>query len=135
MTVKELMSTNVYFISSDAPVTSAAALMKKNNIGLVPVCDSKGCLLGLITDRDIVLRALTDDKKKLEELIVSDVMTKDIVTISPEMDIHDAACIFSQKEFIVCLFWKIPAWLAYFPYPIWQKREFSSPKWAILWAQ
>ena len=29
MTVKELMSTNVYFISSDAPVTSAAALMKK----------------------------------------------------------------------------------------------------------
>ena len=98
MTVKELMSTNVYFISSDAPVTSAAALMKKNNIVLVPVCDSKGCLLGLITDRDIVLRALTDDKKKLEELIVSDVMTKDIVTISPEMDIHDAACIFSQKR-------------------------------------
>ena len=58
MTVKELMSTNVCFISSDAPVTSAAALMKKNNIGLVPVCDCKGCLLGLITDRDIVLLSL-----------------------------------------------------------------------------
>ena len=98
MTVKELMSANVCFVNGDAPIGDAAALMKKYNIGLVPVCDNKGHLLGLITDRDIVLRALDRESPQEEPLRVSDIMSEDVVTISPETDIHDAACIFSAKK-------------------------------------
>ena len=39
MTVKELMSTNICFVKADADVSDAAALMKKHDIGFVPVCD------------------------------------------------------------------------------------------------
>lgn len=98
MTVKELMTTSVCFVKSDAPIPDAAALMKKNNIGVVPVCDNKGCLLGLLTDRDILLRALTLGTGSLEHMKVSEIMTANVVTVSPEMNVHDAACIFSKKK-------------------------------------
>lgn len=98
MTVKELMTTSVCFLKSDATIPDAAALMKKNNIGVVPVCDNRGCLLGLVTDRDILIRALTLGAGSLEQMKVSDIMTASVVTASPEMNIHDVACIFSKKK-------------------------------------
>lgn len=98
MLVRELMSANVCFIRADAPVSDAAALMKKYDIGMVPVCDSKGCLLGLITDRDIVLRFLAAEGGKDTAPCVSDVMSQNAVSVSPDMDIHDAACVFSRAR-------------------------------------
>ena len=98
MIVKELMSSNVCFIKPDASVYDAAALMKRCDVGFIPVCDSRGCLLGLITDRDIVLRALNPDATCLSTLHVSEIMSSEIVSISPEMNIHDAACVFSEKK-------------------------------------
>ena len=98
MTVKELMTTSVCFLKSDASIPDAAALMKKNDIGVVPVCDNRGCLLGLVTDRDILLRALTSGGSAMKEINISDIMTANVVTVSPEMNIHDAACIFSKKK-------------------------------------
>ena len=98
MTVKELMTTRVCFLKSDATIPDAAALMKKNNIGVVPVCDNRGCLLGLITDRDILIRALALGTGSLEQIKVSDIMTASVVTVSPEMNIHDAACMFSKRK-------------------------------------
>ena len=98
MTVKELMTTSVCFLKSDATIPDAAALMKKNNIGVVPVCDNRGCLLGLITDRDILIRALALGTGSLEQIKVSDIMTASVVTVSPEMNIHDAACMFSKRK-------------------------------------
>lgn len=98
MTVKELMSASICFVARDAPVSQVAALMKKYNIGMIPVCDSKGCLLGVITDRDIVLRAVASDTP-WEGLKSSQIMSSDIVTISPEINIHEAAGIFSKIRF------------------------------------
>lgn len=97
MTVKELMSVNICFVTADADVTAAAALMKKYDIGLIPVCDQKGCLLGLVTDRDIVLRALSS-KEGIEKKKVRHIMTEEIVSITPMTDIHDAALVFSEKK-------------------------------------
>lgn len=92
------MTTSVCFLKPDAFISDAAALMKKNSIGVVPVCDNRGCLLGLVTDRDILIRALALGTGGLEHMKVSDIMTASIVTVSPEMNIHDAACIFSKKK-------------------------------------
>lgn len=97
MTVKELMSVNICFVTADADVTAAAALMKKYDIGLIPVCDQKGCLLGLVTDRDIVLRALSA-KEGIEKKKVRHIMTEEIVSVTPMTDIHDAALVFSEKK-------------------------------------
>ncbi len=98
MTVKELMTTSVCFLKPDASISDAAALMKKNNIGIVPICDNRGCLLGLVTDRDILMRVSTADAAIVELTKISDIMTTNLVTISPEMNVHDAACLFSKKK-------------------------------------
>ncbi|WP_419026339.1 CBS domain-containing protein [Emergencia sp.] len=98
MTVKELMTTSVCFLKPDASISDAAALMKKNNIGIVPICDNRGCLLGLVTDRDILMRVSTADAASVELTKITDIMTTNLVTISPEMNVHDAACLFSKKK-------------------------------------
>ncbi len=98
MTVKELMTTSVCFLKPDAAISDAAALMKKNNIGVVPICDNRGCLLGLVTDRDILMRTSTADADSVKLTKISDIMTTNLVTVSPEMNVHDAACLFSKKK-------------------------------------
>ncbi len=106
MIVKELMSTSVSFVKADGTVADAVALMKKYDIGFVPVCDNKGCLIGLVTDRDIVLRALTEEStekqqnshfESIDRIPISHVMTTDVVTVTADKNIHDAALLFSKK--------------------------------------
>lgn len=98
MTVKELMSTNICYIKSDAPLSEAVNLMKKYDIGFVPVCDSKGCLVGLLTDRDILLRIPDSAAPSLKQIPAEEVMTRQVAAVSADMNIHDAACVFSQKK-------------------------------------
>ncbi len=98
MIVKELMSTNIYFAKIDAVVADVAALMKQYDIGFIPICDNRGSLLGVVTDRDIVLRAILSHTVPLSQLPVSEVMSQDIISVSADMDIHDAACTFSEKK-------------------------------------
>ncbi len=98
MTVKELMSANICFVKAEASVSEAAALMKNRGIGCIPVCDNRGCLLGLVTDRDIVTRAFCAENRDLSRVSVTEIMTEDIVSITSEMNIHDAAQVFSEKK-------------------------------------
>ena len=99
MKVKELMSTGITCITENTPVALAALYMKKDNVGSMPVCDSTGHLKGIVTDRDIVLRALACENSGSSESVlstpVSYIMSNDPVTVSPDMSVHDAALIFS----------------------------------------
>lgn len=103
MKVKELMSTGITCITENTPVALAALYMKKDNVGSMPVCDSSGHLKGIVTDRDIVLRALACEKGEISgasalSTPVSDIMTCDPVTVSSDMSIHDAALLFSSYQ-------------------------------------
>ena len=70
--------------------------MRRNNVGSLPVCDDAGHISGIITDRDLVLRALARRKhQELDRITVKDVMTTDPVTVSSGQSIHDAALLFS----------------------------------------
>lgn len=97
MKVKELMSTNIICAGETTPAFNIAAHMKKNNIGSVPICDDAGHIKGIVTDRDLVLRALTRDAY-IDEVTAGDIMTLDPVTVSPETGIHDAALLFSAYQ-------------------------------------
>ncbi|MDD4377492.1 MAG: CBS domain-containing protein [Eubacteriales bacterium] len=98
MIVKDLMTTNICFVKPDATIMQVAKQMKSENIGLVPVCDNTGVLLGVITDRDIIMRAFVLGTTNLEGLTAKDVMSEHIYTITPEMNIHDAALVFSEHK-------------------------------------
>lgn len=96
MQVKELMSKNIASVTPDTPIVEVAKIMKKMNIGSVPVCDGDK-VIGILTDRDIVLRDVAMGKN-VEGVTAKDVMTVGISTAEPEMDIHEAARLMSDKQ-------------------------------------
>lgn len=98
MQIRELMSSNICFIREDSPVSDAVDLMKKNNIGFIPVCDNRNCPVGLITDRDILMRTAAMDDAPLSSISAGQIMTDQVTSIPSDMNIHDAALIFSQKK-------------------------------------
>ncbi len=101
MKVSELMSTDIVCVSEDTPVLLAAGEMRKENIGMLPVCSSRGELKGVITDRDIVLRALSSLEKgapSLKDMTCGSIMTSDPETVTPDTNIHDAALIFATRQ-------------------------------------
>ena len=96
MKVKELMSTNIASVSPNTSIADIARSMKRNNVGSVPVCKG-GKVVGIVTDRDIVLRQIAMDKN-LENSKAEDVMTSGISSAHPDMDIHDAAKLMSDMQ-------------------------------------
>ena len=106
MKVKDLMSTNIICSREDSSVISIAGEMRKGNIGCLPVCDDSGHLKGIITDRDIILRCLAmhpadSDENRFESLSripASRIMTTCPITVTADMNIHEAALIFSAKQ-------------------------------------
>lgn len=90
MKVSEIMSSRVVTIDRHEPVIAAARLFKRMNLGALPVTDRSGKLVGMLTDRDIVLRcvALGGDPR---EMTVADVMTRGVVTAAPDSKVDEAA--------------------------------------------
>jgi len=88
MKVRELMRTQPTTVEPDATLGEVATLMKQQDCGSIPVVEG-GRLLGIVTDRDIVVRGVAagvDPKTQR----VSEVMSSDPVTVGPDDDIMDA---------------------------------------------
>ncbi len=88
--VDEVMSRNVIKIRHDQTIDEAALLMKKQQVGSLIVIDEKDNPIGIITDRDIVVRVLA---KKLDpsKTKVKDVMSKPLFTVNSKTDIGEIA--------------------------------------------
>ena len=78
MEVQEIMTAKVITVGQDEPVTAAARLLRRWNLGALPVTDSTGRLRGVLTDRDIVLRCLALDNDPADTR-VSEVMSRAVV--------------------------------------------------------
>lgn len=89
MKVGEIMSRNVAVASPADTVKSAADIMRSNNIGILPVLDGKR-MAGIITDRDIVIRVVSDGKSATD-CAVGDVMTEEVHYCLDDDDIEDVA--------------------------------------------
>ena len=83
-TLANVMSSDPVSISSAAPLREAAQLMKAHDIGMLPVVDN-GRLIGVVTDRDIVVRGLATG----DGVTISDVLTRDVVVAAPGDDPAD----------------------------------------------
>jgi CBS domain-containing protein len=96
MKVKDLMSTNISVVDINTPVSEVAKTMKTQNIGSVPVCNN-GKVVGILTDRDIVIREIAEGKNTMASK-AEDVMTKEVSTVSSSSDIHEAAKLMSDRQ-------------------------------------
>jgi CBS domain-containing protein len=97
MKVKDVMTTPAMFVLKDTPVSQVSTIMRDNDVGVVPVCDENGSVLGVVTDRDIVVRALSLNKS-LDTISVSDIMTSEVTTVSPMTDVDDVYEIMSDIQ-------------------------------------
>ena len=89
MLVKELMTGAPVSLETDEPVSAAARLMRERNIGAMPVCDPDGRLVGMLTDRDIVIRCIASDRNAAETR-VADIMTTGAVVAETKEPLEEA---------------------------------------------
>ena len=97
MKVNEIMSGRVICIGQDEPVSAAAKMLKRSNIGALPVCDTAHRLRGIVTDRDIVTRCVALDADPAETR-VAEIMSRGVVTASPLDEVTHAARVMSADQ-------------------------------------
>ncbi len=90
MLVKDVMSSPVVTIDEAAPANRAAQLMEKDDLGCIIVTNKQGKPLGIITERDLVVRVLAKNLKP-DTLKTKEVMTSPLLTIEPDATITEAA--------------------------------------------
>lgn len=95
MQVKEIMTRDVQTIPPHATLQEAAKIMKDLDVGPLPVCDGRR-LLGMITDRDISIRAVAEGEDVLDAR-VRDFMTKDVVYCFDDQELDDALDLMKAK--------------------------------------
>ena len=96
MNVRELMTTAPVTVEPDATLGEVAVLMKQEDCGSIPVVED-GRLVGIVTDRDIVIRGVAAGSDPKTQR-VSTVMSADPVTISPDDDLTDAEKVMADRQ-------------------------------------
>ena len=96
MQLSEIITRDVETIPPEATVREAAQRMRSMDVGSLPVCDGAH-LLGMITDRDITVRA-TADGCNPEQTCVRDAMTPNIEYVFEDDDVQRAAQIMQDKQ-------------------------------------
>jgi CBS domain-containing protein len=90
MMVRDVMSSPVVTIDEDETANKAAANMDMHDLGAVIVQNKAGKSIGIITERDIVIRVVAKNLKP-DTVKTKEIMTTPLVTIEPEASISDAA--------------------------------------------
>ena len=94
MNIREVMTPNPSCVSPDDSIQSAAQIMRDEDTGAVPVCDN-GRAVGIVTDRDIVIRAIADGQPNRP---VRDIATRDVISVSPDTSTREAAELMSEHQ-------------------------------------
>lgn len=96
MLVKEVMSSDVVWVTPSEEIGNVASKMKEFDIGAIPVCKNHE-IVGIVTDRDIVVRGLVDDGD-IAEHSVREVMTEHPIWCSVNEDVEDAIRLMEEKQ-------------------------------------
>jgi CBS domain-containing protein len=90
MQVKEVMTRGVECIRPTASLEEAARKMRDLDVGALPVCGDNDRLVGMITDRDITVRAVADGQEP-KTARVQNIMTPEITYCFDDNDVSEAA--------------------------------------------
>lgn len=93
--VSEIMTRNVDFVTPLDNVYEVAVKMKNDDVGVIPVCENDQ-IIGVITDRDIVVRGVAE--KRPGSTKVTDVMSENLYTGSLDMTAEEAADLMADKQ-------------------------------------
>jgi CBS domain-containing protein len=94
--VRDVMTTNVITLAATATIFDAAKKMKENDIGDIMVMQG-GRLAGILTDRDIVVRAIAAGADPTR-IVVDDICSHDLTTVAPDDDVDKAVQLMRDKS-------------------------------------
>lgn len=90
MRVKDCMCNKTIYATPETNLNEVAKLMQTNDVGSIPICNNEKKILGLITDRDIIVRGVANNKD-LNTTKAHEIMTTQVIRTSPDTDAGDAA--------------------------------------------
>jgi CBS domain-containing protein len=96
MQLREIMTVGVVTADHGTDVLTVAQLMRDHGVGSVVVCDPDGGPSGMVTDRDLAMRVLADERSVAEP--VGQHASRPLVTGDPEMDLEEAAALMVQNR-------------------------------------
>ena len=96
MQVKEIMTRNIETINADASLVEAAQKMRSLKVGALPVRENDE-LIGMITDRDIAIRAVSEEKNP-SSTTIKEIMTADVCCCFDDDDIYEAAGMMEEES-------------------------------------
>jgi CBS domain-containing protein len=97
MKVREAMAKTVSSARKSDKVIDVAKKMKQEDAGFMPVVEDGGMVIGVITDRDIVLRCIAEGHDPRSES-AEHLMSREVTMITPEDDIEEAASKMEREE-------------------------------------
>ena len=99
MLVKEIMTPDPACCTADSSLQEVAKMMVEFDCGCIPVVENAATrtLLGVVTDRDISTRAVAEGRNPLD-LTAGDIMTADVVAVTPEMTLEDCCNLMEQRQ-------------------------------------
>ena len=90
MKISEILTRHPVCIGITATLVQAAQQMKILDVGTLPVCSDDGLVLGIVTDRDIVIRGVAKELD-LKTTRVGNIMSEDIISCFEDQDVAEAA--------------------------------------------
>ena len=96
MKIKDCMCNNVKWVSPETNVCDCTKVMSDNKIGCVPVCNDANQVVGIVTDRDVILRTIACDKD-CKKTPVSEIMTTNVCVCEANSEIEEAQKLMSQN--------------------------------------
>ena len=95
-TVREAMTSKLCSIETDKTVAYAAKVMRDEDVGIAPIVEGDR-LVGVLTDRDIAVRVVAEGGDS-EQTKVTDVMSRDLVTLDPDQDLDEALRLMARHQ-------------------------------------
>ncbi len=96
MQIKDAMAKEPLSVRTDATIQEAAAGMRDAGVGALPVVDKSDELAGIVTDRDIAVRAVAEGLEA--ETPVERVMTKQLIVVEPSDELEDALSLMRERQ-------------------------------------
>lgn len=95
--LREIMTQDVHAVAPDDTATGAARIMRKHDVGILPVVDNGGEVIGAVTDRDIAIRAVANGHDPIATRVRS-IMSKNVKTCDVDQTVDDALnCMKNQQ--------------------------------------
>lgn len=95
--IRDVMTPNPQTVTEKDTIVQAARIMRDQDTGVVPVVDDSRKIIGLITDRDIVVRAIADGKD-ISKVRVNELMTKQVRTVNEDASVREVLEVMSGAQ-------------------------------------